>query len=55
MQDDVEIQIIATTHSPLVMASLEPIFDPEKDAWFDLNLVDGAVQLEKMLFNVSSG
>ena len=48
MQDDVEIQIIATTHSPLVMASLEPIFDTEKDAWFDLNLVNGTVQLEKM-------
>ncbi len=48
MQDDVEIQIIATTHSPLVMASLEPIFDVDQDAWFDLNLVNGTVQLEKM-------
>jgi predicted ATP-binding protein involved in virulence len=45
---DVKIQIITTTHSPMVMASLEPLFDPEQDAWFDLNLVDGAVTLEKM-------
>jgi predicted ATPase len=55
MQDDVEIQIIATTHSPLVMASLEPIFDPEKDAWFDLNLVDGKVELEKMPWSRRGG
>jgi hypothetical protein len=45
---EVQIQIIATTHSPLVMASLEPLFDPKKDAWFDLNLVKGEVTLEKM-------
>ena len=50
MQNDVEVQIIATTHSPLVMASFEPIFDPQKDAWFDLNLVNGEVTLEKMPF-----
>ncbi|NJK43781.1 MAG: ATP-binding protein [Pleurocapsa sp. SU_196_0] len=47
-QYKLDVQIIATTHSPMVMASLEPLFDPEKDAWFDLNLVDGKVTLEKM-------
>ncbi len=31
-------QLIAATHSPLVMASVEPFFDPETDAWFDLDL-----------------
>jgi len=45
---DVRVQIIAATHSPMVMASLEPLFDAEQDAWFDLNLVDGEVTLEKM-------
>ncbi len=30
-------QIIATTHSPLVMVSLEDFFDPEKDKWFDFD------------------
>jgi len=31
------VQIIAATHSPLVLASVEPVFDPKKDAWFDLD------------------
>jgi AAA domain, putative AbiEii toxin, Type IV TA system len=30
-------QIIAATHSPLVLASAEPIFNPDHDAWFDLD------------------
>lgn len=33
-----EVQVITATHSPLVMASVEPLFDVEKDAWFDLDL-----------------
>jgi len=32
------VQLIATTHSPLVLASAEPMFDCETDAWFDLDL-----------------
>jgi hypothetical protein len=32
------IQLIAATHSPLVLASTEPTFDPTQDAWFDLDL-----------------
>lgn len=35
---DAEIQLIAATHSPLVLASAEPTFDPDQDAWFDLDL-----------------
>ncbi|MDQ7831868.1 MAG: ATP-binding protein [Desulfovibrionaceae bacterium] len=31
------VQIIAATHSPLVMASVEPFFDQKIDAWFDLD------------------
>lgn len=34
---DASVQVIAATHSPLVMASVEPIFDAGKDAWFDLD------------------
>lgn len=34
-----EVQLLAVTHSPLVMASVEPEFDPDRDAWFDLDLV----------------
>lgn len=35
------VQVITTTHSPLVMASIEPYFDRDRDAWFDLDLVSG--------------
>ena len=31
--------MLAVTHSPLVMASVEPCFDEVMDAWFDLDLV----------------
>jgi hypothetical protein len=34
-----KVQVITATHSPLILASLEPLFDPEQDAWFDLDLV----------------
>jgi len=36
--DRVSVQIFAATHSTLITASLEPIHDPEQDAWFDLDL-----------------
>ncbi len=35
----VDVQILAVTHSPLVMASAEPLFDPAQDAWLDFDLV----------------
>ena len=35
---EVEVQMIAATHSPLVLASVEPFFDLGRDAWFDLDL-----------------
>ena len=37
--DNASVQLIAATHSPLVLASVEPTFDNAKDAWFDLDLV----------------
>ena len=36
--DGAELQLIASTHAPLVLASAEPWFDPDRDAWFDLDL-----------------
>ena len=36
--DGVNLQLVVTTHSPLVMASAEAWFDSEQDAWFDLDL-----------------
>lgn len=39
------VQLVATTHSPLIMAAVEPMFDPATDAWFDLDLKDTTVEL----------
>ncbi len=39
LTSNAEVQLITATHSPLVMASVEPSFDSDKDAWFDLDLV----------------
>ena len=49
-----QTQIIAATHSPLVLASAEPAFDSKTDAWFDLDLNRakevGQVELRKRDF-----
>lgn len=46
----VEFQILATTHAPLVLASIEPHFDQDRDALFLLELERGAgrVSLQKI-------
>jgi AAA domain, putative AbiEii toxin, Type IV TA system len=41
------VQLIAATHSPLVLASVEPLFDVKQDAWFDLDLEGQKVELRK--------
>ena len=41
------VQLIAATHSPLVLASLEPRFDPEKDAVFHLEMRGDQVHLHE--------
>ncbi len=48
--EQAEVQLIATTHSPLIMASVEPIFDDSKDAWFDLDFEQGEVKLQPREF-----
>ncbi|MEM9461420.1 MAG: AAA family ATPase [Myxococcota bacterium] len=44
---EMEFQAIVTTHSPLVLTSVEPLFDPKLDALWKLDLVDGAVRIER--------
>lgn len=39
----VSTQLIVTTHSPLVMSSIEGSFDSKLDKWFDLDFDDGNV------------
>lgn len=50
LHDPATVQLITATHSPLILASAEPIFDPEKDAWFDLDFEEGRVVLRKRPF-----
>lgn len=38
MHEQAQIQLVAATHSPLVLASAEASFNPEWDAWFDIDL-----------------
>lgn len=38
VQQQAETQLITATHSPLIMASVEPWFDHRQDAWFDLDI-----------------
>lgn len=46
------VQVVAATHSPLILASAEPFFDPVQDAWFDLDMDQekGVVSLQKRTF-----
>lgn len=52
LHEEATVQLLAATHSPLVLASAEPSFDPARDAWFDLDLEPEAprVQLRKREF-----
>lgn len=45
--DDGELQVVATTHSPMVMASVEPVFDTSTDKLFVLDVEDHVVALHE--------
>ena len=45
-----DVQVVTATHSPLIMASAEPLFDDGKDAWFDLDFCDQKVVLTRRDF-----
>ncbi|MGE6762740.1 AAA family ATPase [Corallococcus interemptor] len=47
LREDVKVQVIAVTHSPLVLASAEPLFDEAQDALFMFDLVDWEVKVTK--------
>jgi hypothetical protein len=53
LHSELSLQLIVATHSPLVVASSETIFDPEKDKIFHLDLtMSGKVQFNQMNFEV---
>ncbi len=45
-----QVQLITATHSPLIMASVEPVFDYNTDAWFDLDYEEGGVVMHQREF-----
>lgn len=52
LRKQAELQLITATHSPLVLASAEPFFDEQWDAWFDLDMdpESGLVALRRRPF-----
>lgn len=42
-----KLQLLVATHSPLVMTSVEAMFDEKRDALWKLDLVDGEVTMER--------
>lgn len=53
LSSEASVQLITATHSPLIMASLEPIFDNKKDAWIELDIVDNQIKIEEKMFEKS--
>lgn len=47
LQEHMHVQLMATTHAPLVLASLEPHFDPERDRLFHFDLAGDRVTLHE--------
>jgi hypothetical protein len=47
LHSEVRGQIIAVTHSPMLLASIEPHFDPEQDALFMFDLVGSDVKVTR--------
>jgi len=38
--EEIDVQVIAVTHSPMLLASMEPFFDPDKDSLWMFDLVE---------------
>ena len=49
-KNNAQLQLITATHSPLVMASSEPLFNADLDAWWDLDLERKRVVLTRRPF-----
>jgi hypothetical protein len=51
LSSNLEVQLIVSTHSPLVLASAEPVFNPESDGLFHLEvLANGEVCFREVPF-----
>jgi hypothetical protein len=47
LEPSLAVQVIATTHSPLVLASAEPIFEEPRDALFHFDARGGTVEVHR--------
>ncbi|MCY4302421.1 MAG: ATP-binding protein [Aestuariivita sp.] len=47
-REKINVQIVAATHSPLVLASIEPHFDEDRDRLFHLDIHENQVQLDSI-------
>lgn len=47
---NVPVQLIVATHSPLVLASVEPLFDEETDSVFTLKMENGEATVQKEIW-----
>jgi len=51
LNSEIEVQVVIATHSPLILASVEPIFDSDSDSLFHLYLDDkGFVKFDETPF-----
>ncbi len=50
LQKDIAVQVVASTHSPMVLASMETMFSHGSDVLYHLLLKDSAVVLEEIEF-----
>jgi AAA domain, putative AbiEii toxin, Type IV TA system len=48
LNPEVDIQFIASTHAPLVLASMETMFDEDKDSLINFELKNGNVEVETL-------
>lgn len=48
IEGSLQVQVVASTHSPLVLASLETLFDEERDSLLHFALRDGNITVEAL-------
>lgn len=52
LSKEIDVQLVIATHSPLVMASLEPIFNEKQDKWIDFDLNnEGNIEVSERVFD----
>ena len=51
LSEHLDVQVIAATHSPMVLASVETEFSEESDVLAHLQLVEGSVTLDRLEFH----